>query len=78
MMNRCAYQQNALGAFGGEIRRGDSIYGSDGVVCPKPRRLGLLNPSFDDQIRPSRPNPKYVSFQFCLKVKSITPLFPFS
>ncbi|KAM7479704.1 hypothetical protein LguiA_027917 [Lonicera macranthoides] len=65
MMNRCAYQQNALGAFGGEIRRGDSIYGSDGVVCPKPRRLGLLNPSFDDQIRPSRPNPNRHQGELC-------------
>ncbi|KAH7549328.1 hypothetical protein ACOSP7_025938 [Xanthoceras sorbifolium] len=26
----------------------------DAVVCPKPRRLGLLNPSINDSIRPFR------------------------
>ncbi|GFZ12219.1 hypothetical protein Acr_23g0006040 [Actinidia rufa] len=40
-MNRCAYQQ---------ISMEDA---SDSVVCPKPRRIGLLNPS-NDQIRPSK------------------------
>ncbi len=57
MMNRCAYQQNALGVAGyGEMRRGDSVSVSisGGVVCPKPRRLGLLNPCFNDPIRPPR------------------------
>jgi hypothetical protein len=46
MMNRFAYQQNAFG---------DSISLSDALVCPKPRRLCLFNPSFEfeDQIRPS-------------------------
>jgi len=53
MMNRCAYQQNAFGGACGETRRGDSISVSDGVVCPKPRRLGLLNPSIEENIRPS-------------------------
>ncbi|KAI8019046.1 hypothetical protein LOK49_LG04G01727 [Camellia lanceoleosa] len=33
--------------------RGASIYVSGSVVCPKPRRIGLLNPSLNDQIRPS-------------------------
>ncbi|GFS32384.1 hypothetical protein Acr_00g0022460 [Actinidia rufa] len=39
-MNRCAYQQIAMEAA------------SDSVFCPKPRRIGLLNPS-NDQIRQS-------------------------
>ncbi|KAA8542706.1 hypothetical protein F0562_023795 [Nyssa sinensis] len=52
-MNRCVYQQNAFAACGGEMM-GPSISVSDSVVCPKPRRLGLLNPSMNDQIRPSR------------------------
>ncbi|KAK4361987.1 hypothetical protein RND71_017228 [Anisodus tanguticus] len=43
-MNRCAYQQKAL-------------VGCDGVVCPKPRRVGLFNSSYvqpNEPIRPSR------------------------
>jgi len=64
-MNRCAYQQNALGACG-EMRRGDSISVSNGVFCPKPRRLVLLNPSsIDDQIRPSRANPNLNQAEVC-------------
>ncbi|KAI3780204.1 hypothetical protein L2E82_10175 [Cichorium intybus] len=52
MMNRCAYQQqnnnninnnnnNAL------VRSGEMM---NGVVCPKPRRLCLLNPSMKESI----------------------------
>ncbi|KAL7160975.1 hypothetical protein ACSBR2_041592 [Camellia fascicularis] len=41
-MNRC-----------GEMS-GVSISASDSVFCPKPRRIGLSNPSINDQIRPSR------------------------
>ncbi|THG16529.1 uncharacterized protein LOC114272987 [Camellia sinensis] len=41
-MNRC-----------GE-KSGVSISASDSVFCPKPRRIGLSNPSINDQIRPSR------------------------
>ncbi|KAK3021564.1 hypothetical protein RJ639_046089 [Escallonia herrerae] len=44
MMNMCAYQQQnaaALGALG-------EISASDAVVCPKPRRIGVLNPSIND------------------------------
>ncbi|KAK4350015.1 hypothetical protein RND71_029328 [Anisodus tanguticus] len=57
-MNRCVYQQTALvGCVGvGEIRWGD-ISVSDGVVCPKPRRIGLFNSSYvqpNEPIRPSR------------------------
>ncbi|KAJ4713393.1 Translocase subunit seca [Melia azedarach] len=48
-MNRCAYQQrNAMGGGYEEERRLDSM------ICPKPRRLGLLNPSINDPIRPLR------------------------
>jgi hypothetical protein len=36
-------------------KRGVSISVSDSVVCPKPRRIGVLNP----QIRPSRWHPNY-------------------
>lgn len=47
-MNRCAYQENcsnnnAFASIGDFRMRGSSI--SDGVVCPKPRRIGLFNPS---------------------------------
>ncbi|KAL4573501.1 hypothetical protein LXL04_020309 [Taraxacum kok-saghyz] len=50
MMNRCAYQQqnnnnninnNALVRSGGMM---------NGVVCPKPRRLCLLNPSMKESV----------------------------
>uniref|UniRef100_A0A5B7ADW3 Uncharacterized protein n=1 Tax=Davidia involucrata TaxID=16924 RepID=A0A5B7ADW3_DAVIN len=53
-MNRCAYQQNAFAAAYGAEMRGPCNSVSDSVVCPKPRRLGLLNPSMNDHIRPSR------------------------
>jgi hypothetical protein len=43
----CGYEQNAIAGC-----EGLRMVGS--VVCPKPRRLGLLNPSISDQIRPFR------------------------
>ncbi|KAK3406030.1 uncharacterized protein LOC104425788 isoform X2 [Eucalyptus grandis] len=49
-MNRCGYQQkNAMGGYEG-MRR----VVVEPVVCPKPRRVGLLNPSMDDPFRPPR------------------------
>ncbi|KAF8022527.1 hypothetical protein BT93_F0138 [Corymbia citriodora subsp. variegata] len=48
-MNRCGYQQkNAMGGYEGMRRAVEP------VVCPKPRRFGLLNQSMDDPIRPLR------------------------
>lgn len=43
-MNRCAAM--GLGGVCDEERRMGSM------ICPKPRRLGLLNPSINDSIRP--------------------------
>ncbi|KAJ0104691.1 hypothetical protein Patl1_19128 [Pistacia atlantica] len=45
-MNICAYQRNAMG--GGVYEEERSF---DSVVCPKPRRLGLLKPAINDPIR---------------------------
>ena len=55
-MNQCGYlQKNAFGSC--EEMRMES------VVCPKPRRLGLLNhSSFDNHIRPFRPTP-FINYQ---------------
>lgn len=48
-MNRCGYQQkNAVGGYEGMRRVVEP------VVCPKPRRFGLLNHSMDDPVRPLR------------------------
>jgi len=48
-MNRNLYQQNAMGGCCKEERMMDNL-----VVCPKPRRLGLSDPSFHDHyFRPS-------------------------
>lgn len=44
-MKRCGYEQNAMGG---------GCEGLRSVVCPKPRRLGILNPSINDHIRPLR------------------------
>ncbi|XP_009360156.1 uncharacterized protein LOC103950650 [Pyrus x bretschneideri] len=44
MMSRCGYEQSAM--VGCE--------GMDSVVCPKPRRLSFLTPSFNDNVRPFR------------------------
>ncbi|KAI9074300.1 hypothetical protein K1719_043723 [Acacia pycnantha] len=44
-MNHCSYQMNSLTSC--EERRME-----EPVVCPKPRRLSLLNISIDDHIRP--------------------------
>lgn len=53
-MNHCAFQQNAFAACE-EMRSAVSISdGKDPVVCPKPRRLGLLNHAVNDPIRPFR------------------------
>ncbi|KAF3629967.1 putative protein MOTHER of FT and TF 1-like [Capsicum annuum] len=56
-MNMYAYQQKALvGCVGvGENGRAADISGSNGVVCPKPRRLGLFNSAsvhVEESIRP--------------------------
>ncbi|EXB56918.1 hypothetical protein L484_019963 [Morus notabilis] len=48
MMKGCGYEQNAMAGCEG-LRM---VVGS--VVCPKPRRLGILNPSINDHIRPLR------------------------
>ncbi|KAJ0047569.1 hypothetical protein Pint_16483 [Pistacia integerrima] len=45
-MNICAYQRNAM--EGGVYEEERSF---DSVVCPKPRRLGLLKPAINDPIR---------------------------
>ncbi|KAF8399127.1 hypothetical protein HHK36_014992 [Tetracentron sinense] len=55
-MNHCAIQQNTYAGCE-EMRSSVSIYDrKDPVFCPKPRRLGLLNPSVNDPIRPFRWN----------------------
>ncbi|OAY50453.1 uncharacterized protein LOC110616042 isoform X3 [Manihot esculenta] len=49
-MNSCAYQRkSAMGSY--EER---TIMEVDSMVCPKPRRLGLSNPSLLHQFRPIR------------------------
>lgn len=48
-MNRCGYQQkSAVGGYEGMRRVVEP------VVCPKPRRFGMLNQSMDDIVRPLR------------------------
>ncbi|TXG51448.1 hypothetical protein EZV62_023972 [Acer yangbiense] len=49
-------QRNAamLGGRGGFVVEEEERSRLDAVVCPKPRRLGLLNPSINDSIRPLR------------------------
>ncbi|GAV65269.1 hypothetical protein CFOL_v3_08784 [Cephalotus follicularis] len=44
-MKRCAYQEKSVMAACDEER-------IDSVVCPKPRRLGILNPCFHEPTRP--------------------------
>ncbi|KAL5573152.1 hypothetical protein UlMin_022749 [Ulmus minor] len=46
-MNMCSYDQNAMRGC-----EGLQVMGS--VICPKPRRLGILNPSINDHIRTFR------------------------
>ncbi|ONI09164.1 hypothetical protein PRUPE_5G221400 [Prunus persica] len=46
-MNRCAYEQNAMAGCEG-------MKMVDSVVCPKPRRLNIINPSLNDSIKPFR------------------------
>ncbi|PIA39744.1 hypothetical protein AQUCO_02600298v1 [Aquilegia coerulea] len=56
-MNHCVFQQNALAACE-EMKNSVSSISSDRkqdcVVCPKPRRLGVLNHSLNDPIRTLR------------------------
>ncbi|EEF30224.1 uncharacterized protein LOC8271821 isoform X2 [Ricinus communis] len=47
-MNGCGYQQKS--SEGRSMVMVDSM----SMVCPKPRRLGLLNPSLNDPFRPLR------------------------
>ncbi|GFZ16094.1 hypothetical protein Acr_25g0005030 [Actinidia rufa] len=56
-MNPCAVQQQNAFAACEEMRSSVSVSVYDRretVVCPKPRRLGLLNPTVTDPIRPLR------------------------
>ncbi|GMN56723.1 hypothetical protein TIFTF001_025841 [Ficus carica] len=53
-MKRCGFEQNAMGG----------CEGLRSVVCPKPRRLGILNLSINDHIRPLR----YTTNPFQLEV----------
>ncbi|KAG5022088.1 hypothetical protein AAZX31_07G088000 [Glycine max] len=54
-MNQCGYQQKKALTSCEEMRM-------ESVVCPKPRRLGLLNHStFDNHIRPLRP--PFINYQ---------------
>ncbi|KAL2321197.1 hypothetical protein Fmac_030166 [Flemingia macrophylla] len=54
-MNKCGYQQKKAFTSCEEMRM-------ESVVCPKPRRLGLLNHStFDNHIRPFRP--PFINYQ---------------
>ncbi|KAE9467107.1 hypothetical protein C3L33_00983, partial [Rhododendron williamsianum] len=56
----CRSRENkAAMAACGEKRDGVSISVSDSVVCPKPRRIGILNPSLNEQSRPSRWHANY-------------------
>lgn len=67
-MNQCGYQQKKALTSCEEMRM-------ESVVCPKPRRLGLLNHStFDNHIRPLRPPFIKYSPYFFLK-NYIIPLF---
>ena len=56
-MNHYAVQQQNAFAACDEMRSSVSVSVYDRretVVCPKPRRLGLLNPSVTDPVRPLR------------------------
>ncbi|CAI9299861.1 unnamed protein product [Lactuca saligna] len=54
MMNRCAYQQqNNNNINNNALVRSEETM--NGVVCPKPRRLYLLNPSMKESISTSSP-----------------------
>ncbi|KVI04483.1 uncharacterized protein LOC112525103 [Cynara cardunculus var. scolymus] len=48
MMNRCAYQQQNNNINNNALVRGGEMM--NGVVCPKPRRLCLLNPSIKESV----------------------------
>ncbi|KAE8716498.1 hypothetical protein F3Y22_tig00110114pilonHSYRG00135 [Hibiscus syriacus] len=52
-MNQCAIQQSEIGSSRGEMRSSISVSvmvvdRKETMVCPKPRRLGLLNTPFND------------------------------
>ncbi|XP_004250038.1 uncharacterized protein [Solanum lycopersicum] len=54
-MNHCAIQQGAFAACEDMWSSVSSISDKkDAVVCPKPRRLGLLNATITEPIRPLR------------------------
>ncbi|ESQ28420.1 hypothetical protein EUTSA_v10019181mg [Eutrema salsugineum] len=63
-MNHWAVQPNAFAA-GGDLRSSVSVVERDQtvVVCPKPRRIGLRNPSVYEQHHPSRSLRCYFSHQ---------------
>jgi len=48
-----------MAACGQKRDFGAPIYVSDSVVCPKPRRIGILNPSLNEHVRPSRSHTNY-------------------
>ncbi|GMP83310.1 hypothetical protein CsSME_00037271 [Camellia sinensis var. sinensis] len=63
-MNHCAVQQQNAFAACEEMRSSVSVSIYDRretVVCPKPRRLGLLNTGLNDQFRPLRWHMSYQS-----------------
>lgn len=51
-MNHCAIQQGAFAAC--EDMWSSVSDKKDAVVCPKPRRIGLLNATINEPIRPLR------------------------
>lgn len=65
-INMYAYQQKALvGCVGvGETGRAD-ISVSNGVVCPKPRKLGFFNSASVNVEEPIRPYP-FLQFRYAL------------
>jgi hypothetical protein len=58
-MNYYGYEQKSA-MIGGCEERERMMVVVESVVCPKPRRLGLLNPPLNEQIRPLRLPVKYV------------------
>ncbi|KAG6746858.1 hypothetical protein NC652_034711 [Populus alba x Populus x berolinensis] len=52
-MNYYGYEQKSA-MIGGCEERERMVVVVESVVCPKPRRLGLLNPPLNEQIRPLR------------------------
>ncbi|KAF9671384.1 hypothetical protein SADUNF_Sadunf12G0041700 [Salix dunnii] len=58
-MNYCGCEQKSAMA-GGYEERERMMMMMESVVCPKPRKLRLLNPSLCEQIRPLRLSTKYI------------------